>query len=657
MFNFCKITLQFRKKYCNFGLGCEKRLILEDMPYTFLDKINTPEDLKKLSINELTTLCQEIREYMIECCAKNPGHLGASLGSVELAVALHYVFNTPEDKIVWDVGHQAYAHKIITGRREQFKKNRTKEGLSGFPKMSESPYDSFGTGHASTSVSAALGMASAAALLGKDRKVVAVVGDGSATGGLVYEGLNNAGVSKADLLVILNDNQIAIDENVGGMHRYLLKIRTSARYNKYKSKIWNYLGAGWIRRHIKILAEGIKHIFFKQGSLFEGFGLRYFGAIDGNNLEALIPLLIKLKNIKGPKLLHVKTVKGKGYAPAEEHQKEWHAPGKFDILSGERIHKEGEPLKYQQVFGKAIVDLANKNPKIVGITPAMLSGGQLCDLMEVYPNRTFDVGIAEEHAVTFSAGLAAGGMLPVCNIYSSFLQRAYDQIIHDVALQNLKVIFTIDRGGLVGEDGATHNGALDLAYLRTIPSITEMAPLNELELRDMLYSATLDQYTGPITIRYPRGCCQGLPIPDGYKFVEKGKGELLTPGKDIAVLSIGTIGNKVQEALQLAKEKGITPAHYNMRFLKPLDTALLEEIANQYKAILTVEDGTIIGGLYGAVCEHLAKIAQNAPEKKLPIIKGLGIPDTFIEQGTVAQQLAECGIDAKGILSAIESLK
>ncbi len=623
------------------------------MGETILNRISSPKDLKSLNISELKILCQEIREYMIQCCSINPGHLGASLGSVELAVALHYVLDTPEDKIVWDVGHQAYAHKIITGRREAFRHNRTKGGLSGFPKMSESPYDSFGTGHASTSVSAALGLATASGILGENKKVVAVVGDGAATGGLVFEGLNNAGASKRDILIILNDNQIAIDENVGGMHNYLLRIRTSAKYNKYKNKIWNYLGAGWIRLFIKSIAQSTKHFFFRQGSLFEGFGLRYFGAIDGNNLDELIPILQKLKNIKGPNLLHIKTVKGKGYAPAEEHQKEWHAPGKFDILSGERLRKEGEPLKYQQVFGQTIVDLANRNPKIVGITPAMLSGGQLCDLMKVYPQRTFDVGIAEEHAVTFAAGLAAGGMLPVCNIYSSFLQRSYDQIVHDVALQNLKVIFTIDRGGLVGEDGATHHGALDLAYLRTVPGITEMAPLNELELRDMLYSATSDEYEGPVSIRYPRGCCQGLPIPNEYKFIEKGKGEKLCDGEDIAILSIGTIGNKVSEALQLAKREGINPAHFNMRFLKPIDTELLESIEKEYKAIITVEDGTIIGGLYGAVCEHFANAVQS---NKPVIVKGLGIPDSFIEQGTVAQQMEECGIDAAGIFNTIKEV-
>lgn len=621
------------------------------MQYKILDKINSPKDLKSLDINQLNTLCAEIRDYMIECCAKNPGHLGASLGSVELTIALHYLFDTPNDKIVWDVGHQAYAHKIITGRRELFLNNRTKEGLSGFPKISESEYDSFGTGHASTSISAALGLATAAKLQNLNQKVIAVLGDGAATGGLVFEGLNNAGTSKTDLLVILNDNQIAIDENVGGMHNYLLKIRTSPRYNRFKNKLWDRLGAGWLRRMLARLVESTKQFFFKQGAVFEAFGLRYFGAVDGNNLDVLIQILSKLKNMKGPKLLHIKTVKGKGYEPAEQHQKEWHAPGKFDILTGERIHKEGEPLKYQQVFGKTIVDLANKNSKIVGITPAMLSGGQLCDLMKVYPDRTFDVGIAEEHAVTFAAGLAAGGLLPICNIYSSFLQRAYDQIIHDVALQKLKVIFTIDRGGLVGEDGATHQGAFDLAYLRTIPDIIEMAPINELELRDMLYSATLPEYNLPTTIRYPRGGCEGLTLPNGYNKIEIGKGVKVSDGEKIAILSIGTIGNNVIKAIKMAESEQIKVAHYNMRFLKPLDTELIESVAKEYQAIITVEDGTIIGGLYSAVCEHLVKSGLNPK-----IVKGLGIPDRFIEQASVKEQHKECGIDSESILSAIKEV-
>lgn len=621
------------------------------MQLNILEKIDSPKDIKTLNIRQLSTLCEEIREYMIECCSKNPGHLGASLGSVELAVALHYVFNTPYDKIVWDVGHQAYAHKIITGRREAFKNNRKKGGISGFPKMDESEYDSFGTGHSSTSVSAALGLAVASDLKHEKRKVIAVVGDGSATGGMVYEAFNNAGASKKDILIILNDNQIAIDKNVGSVHNYLLKLTTSESYNRFKSKVWRFLGKGKVRRTVQKITTSTKSFFFKQGSLFESLGLRYFGAIDGNDITGLVTTLTNLKNIPGPKLLHIQTIKGKGYKPAEEHQSEWHAPGKFDILTGERIRTQGEPLKYQQVFGQAIVELAKKNEKIVGITPAMLSGGQLSDLMEVFPERTFDVGIAEEHAVTFSAGLAAGGMLPVCNIYSSFLQRSYDQIIHDVALQNLKVIFTIDRAGLVGEDGATHQGAFDLAYIRTIPNIIEMAPMNEIELRNMLYSATLSDYQGAISIRYPRGKSEGLEIPSGFEKIEIGKAEEISKGEDIAVLTIGTIGNNSRKAIEKLKDEGINVAHYNLRFLKPLDIDLLKEIKDKYKTIITIEDGTIVGGLYGAICEEMAKLNSSVR------IKGLGLPDRFIEHATVGEQLAECGLSIDQIYNQIKLAK
>lgn len=618
--------------------------------YVYLDKIDSPADIKKLDIKQLEILCEELREYIIECCAVNPGHLGASLGSVELVVALHYIYNTPEDKIVWDVGHQAYAHKILTGRREAFKTNRTKGGLSGFPKMSESPYDSFGVGHSSTSVSAALGLETAAILEGKNTKAVAVVGDGSASGGLIYEGLNNAGASKADILVILNDNQIAIDKNVGAMHNYLIKISTSETYNRIKNRIWRLFGNSRFRRMVQKIAFSTKIALFKHGSVFEGLGFRYFGTIDGNDLGQLVTTLDNIKNLKGPRLLHIRTIKGKGYKPAEKQQSVWHAPGKFDIDTGERSRKEGEPLKYQNIFGSTIVELAKENKKIVGITPAMLSGGQLCDMMKVFPERTFDVGIAEEHAVTFSAGLAAGGLLPFCNIYSSFLQRAYDQIIHDVALQNLKVIFCIDRGGLVGEDGATHQGAFDLAYMRTVPNMTEMAPINEIELRNMMYSAVQEEYTGAISIRYPRGHCEGLELPGKFEFIEKGKSVCLKEGKDVAVLSIGTIGNKVTEAIEKAEKKGISVSHYNMRFLKPIDTEAIKEISQKFDKIITVEDGTIVGGLYSAVCEEIAGGGSKCR------IKGLGIPDRFIEQGSVKQQLEECGIDSEGILEAIEKV-
>ena len=618
------------------------------MEFRILDKIDSPSDLKSLTIRQLETLCEEIREYMIECCATNPGHLGASLGSVELAVALHYVLNTPEDKIVWDVGHQAYAHKIITGRRELFRLNRKKDGLSGFPKMSESPYDSFGAGHASTSVSAALGLATAAKLQGKDTKVVAVLGDGAFSGGLAYEGMNNAGAAGTDLLVILNDNQIAIDENVGAMHNYLLKMSTSKTYNSMKNKVWGLLGNGWLRRKIQKVVASTKNYFFKHSTVFSGLGFRYFGIIDGNNISDLVNTLNRIKGLKGPKLLHIRTVKGKGYKPAEENQSVWHAPGRFDIETGERVHPEKAPLKYQNIFGRTVVKLAEKDERIVGITPAMLSGGQLSDMMKAFPERTFDVGIAEEHAVTFSAGLAANGLLPFCNIYSSFLQRGFDQIIHDVALQNLKVIFTIDRAGLVGEDGATHQGAFDLAYLRFIPNLTEMAPINEIEMQDMIWSATQDDYTGPITIRYPRGNCQGLELPEDFHKIEKGKAVKLRQGTEVAVLSIGTIGNQVTKAIEMLGDDAAKVSHYNMRFLRPLDADAVAEAASSHKAIVTVEDGCLAGGLYGAVCETLAAKGINCR------IKGLGIPDKFIEQGTVTQQLQECGLDAEAICKAVE---
>ena len=618
------------------------------MEFRILDKIDSPSDLKSLTIRQLETLCEEIREYMIECCATNPGHLGASLGSVELAVALHYVLNTPEDKIVWDVGHQAYAHKIITGRRELFRLNRKKDGLSGFPKMSESPYDSFGAGHASTSVSAALGLATAAKLQGKDTKVVAVLGDGAFSGGLAYEGMNNAGAAGTDLLVILNDNQIAIDENVGAMHNYLLKMSTSKTYNSMKNKVWGLLGNGWLRRKIQKVVASTKNYFFKHSTVFSGLGFRYFGIIDGNNISDLVNTLNRIKGLKGPKLLHIRTVKGKGYKPAEENQSVWHAPGKFDIETGERVRPEKAPLKYQNIFGRTVVKLAEKDERIVGVTPAMLSGGQLSDMMKAFPERTFDVGIAEEHAVTFSAGLAADGMLPFCNVYSSFLQRGFDQIIHDVALQNLKVIFTIDRAGLVGEDGATHQGAFDLAYLRFIPNLTEMAPIDEIEMQDMIWSATQDDYTGPITIRYPRGNCQGLELPEDFHKIEKGKAVKLRQGTEVAVLSIGTIGNQVTKAIEMLGDDAAKVSHYNMRFLRPLDTDAVMEAASSHKAIVTVEDGCVAGGLYGAVCETLAAKGINCR------IKGLGIPDKFIEQGTVTQQLQECGLDAESVCKAIQ---
>lgn len=614
-----------------------------------LDKVNSPDDIKNYSCKELELLCKEIRGYMIECCAHNPGHLGASLGAVELSVALHYVFDTPNDKIVWDVGHQAYAHKIITGRREAFVNNRKYKGLSGFPKMSESPYDSFGAGHTSTSISAALGLATAASLENKDVKVVAVIGDGAMTGGLAFEGLNNAGAMKSNLLVILNDNQISIDNNVGALHNYLIKISTSPVYNRLKNRVWNRLGNNIrIRRFIQKFILSTKLAFFKSGSVFEGLGFRYFGMIDGNDIGELVTTLENIKNIKGPKLLHVRTVKGKGYKPAELNQSLWHAPGIFDVETGERIRPKGKKYRYQDIFGETILELAQTNPTIVGITPAMASGCSLNTMMSVFPERTFDVGIAEQHAVTFAAGLAAGGLLPFCNIYSTFMQRAYDEIIHDVALQELKVIFCVDRGGIVGEDGATHQGAFDLAYFRIIPNVTIAAPLNEIELRNMLYSATLPEY-GITVIRYPRGECEGLDWEKKFSFVTPGKAELLREGSKVAVLSLGTIGNRATQAIdKYVEQTGKAPFHYNMRFLKPLDTEAIDRACATCDTIITVEDGTVIGGLYGAVSEYVAGKQQSAK------VIGLGIPDRFVEQGSVDELISECQYNVEDIYAMIE---
>lgn len=610
-----------------------------------LDNINYPKDLKGLSIEELGTLCQEIREYMIECCAKNPGHLGASLGAVELAVGIHYVFNTPTDKLIWDVGHQAYAHKIITGRKEAFKNNRKFNGLSGFTKRSESEYDPFGAGHTSTSISGALGIAVGEQLQGLHNHIIAVIGDGALSGGLAYEALNNAGSMNSDILVILNDNQISIDKNVGAMHNYLVKLSTSPLYNKVKNKVWNRLGNGRVRRLIQKFWITTKSALLKNGTLFEAMGFRYFGTIDGNDIGQLVTTLTNIKDIRGPKILHVRTIKGKGYKPAEQNQTIWHAPGTFDIKTGERIKSTDCRLKYQEIFGNTIIDLAKTNSNIVGITPAMASGCSMTGMMKSFPERSFDVGIAEEHAVTFSAGLAASGMLPFCNIYSTFLQRAYDNIVHDVALQNLKVIFCIDRAGLVGEDGATHHGAFDLAYLRPIPNITIAAPMNEIELRNIMYSATQEQY-GATAIRYPRGKCEGLPLPDKYTYVEPGKGREILSGSRIAILSLGTTGNRVAKALEQLRKEGITPGHYDMRFLKPLDESLLDKVLNSYSKIITVEDGATKGGLYSAVCEYTAS--------KRPIeIKAMGIPDKFIEQGTVDELISLCKYNTADIVALL----
>lgn len=612
-----------------------------------LDKINFPDDLKGLNSDELALLCKEVRDYMVECCSKNPGHLGSSLGAVELAIALHYVYDTPKDKLVWDVGHQAYAHKIITGRREAFVNNRKRGGLSGFPKMAESEYDAFGAGHTSVSISAALGIAEAARLKGENMNVVAVIGDGAMTGGLAFEGLNNAGALKSNILVILNDNQISIDKNVGALHNYLVKMSVSPAYNRMKNRVWKIVGNGWLRKFIQKFTLGAKLAFLDNGSIFQGLGFRYFGSVDGNDIGEMVTTLFNLKDIPGPKLLHVRTVKGKGYKPAEEQQSIWHAPGKFDVCTGERIVSKTTEYKYQDVFGHTLVDLARENDRIVGITPAMASGCSLTYMIEEFPDRTYDVGIAEQHAVTFSAGLAANGMLPFCNIYSTFMQRAYDSIIHDVALQNLKVIFCLDRGGIVGEDGATHHGAFDLAYLRPVPNITIAAPMNEVELRNMMYSATLPEY-GITAIRYPRGKCEGMEWRKEFEFIAPGRGVVLNEGSGVALLTLGTVGNRAAKAVGKIKEEGFNPLHIDMRFLKPMDTELVDMACKICHTIITVEDGVVAGGLASAVSQYVA--ANNYGVK----VVQLGIPDKFVEQGTVDELISECGYNADNIYDSIK---
>lgn len=617
-----------------------------------LDKVNSPSDIKKFSIKELEQLCVELREYMISCCAQNPGHLGASLGAVEIAVAVHYVFDTPSDKLVWDVGHQAYAHKIITGRREEFKHNRTHNGISGFPKRAESIYDPFGTGHSSTSISAALGMAIASQMQGKEEHIVAVIGDGAMTGGLAFEGLNNGGSMKTNLLVILNDNQISIDKTSGGLHNHLLKISTSHTYNKIKNRVWEFAGATRARSLVQKVMFSTKMAFLKNGSLFESLGFRYFGTIDGNDIGQLVTTLTSLKNIKGPKLLHVATKKGKGYKPAEEAQEIWHAPGTFDPKTGKRIiEAHGDTAKYQDVFGETLLELARSNDSIVAITPAMASGCGLNVMIKEIPERTFDVGIAEQHAVTFSAGLAAEGLLPFCNIYSTFMQRGYDSVIHDVALQDLKVVFCLDRGGLVGEDGATHHGAFDMSYFRPIPGLIIASPLNESELRNMMYSASLPEYCSTI-IRYPRGYGEGVKWRNApFAKIPIGKAVLLNPGTGTAVLSIGPVGNIVGEAIRDARKEGMSVLHYDMRFLKPIDTEALRDACSKAHTIITVEDGAMIGGLHSAVSEY---IADNGLDCKLI---PLGIPDRFIGQGTIPELCSECGYSKEDILKIIISTK
>ena len=625
--------------------------------FDLLNKIQSPTDLRKLSLDDLPKLCQQLREDIIEEVAVNPGHLGSSLGATEITVACHYVFNTPEDRIVWDVGHQAYGHKILTGRRENFCNNRKLDGLMPFPSPLESEYDTFTCGHASNSISAALGMAVAANLTKQQRHVVAIIGDGAMSGGLAFEGLNNVSSQPNDLLIILNDNDMSIDRAVGGMEQYLLKLDTNETYNRLRFKASQWLHDKGLlnderRKGLLRFNNALKSALSHQQNMFEGMNIRYFGPFDGNNVGELVRILRQLKNMKGPKLLHLHTKKGKGYEPAEKSATVWHAPGKFDPETGKRIVQDrtNEPPKFQDVFGKTLLELAKKNPRIVGVTPAMPTGCSLNIMMNAMPERTFDVGIAEAHAVTFSAGMAKDGLQPFCNIYSAFSQRAYDSIIHDAAILNLPVVLCLDRAGLVGEDGATHHGAFDMAFLRPIPNLTIASPMDERELRRLMYTAQLPD-KGTFVIRYPRGNGVLTDWECPLKEIEVGTGRRLHDGWDVAVLSIGPIGNDVEKAIKLiegaespnAESTCPSIAHYDMRFLKPLDDKLLEEVASRFSRIITIEDGVRNGGLGSAVTEWMSDHGYT------PQITRMGMPDHFVEQGTVQQLREICGIDIESI--------
>ncbi len=631
---------------------------------TYLDRIDSPADLRRLAIDELPAYCAELREFIIREVSTNPGHLGSSLGAVELAVAIHYVYNTPNDKLVWDVGHQAYAHKIITGRRDRFHTNRKLGGISGFPKMSESPFDAFGAGHSSISISAALGLLRGMQTeTGGGAKCVAVIGDGAMTGGLAFEGLNNAGADPAnDLLVVLNDNRISIDPNVGALKEALLEISTSRHYNWFKDTTWRALDrTPRLRRMIQKIVNGAKSFFLHQSNLFESFNFRYFGPVDGNDVVALVRALRDLRSLPGPKLLHTLTVKGKGYAPAERDQTEWHAPGKFDPETGERFaaakaESGMQTLKFQEVFGHTLVELAEADERIVGITPAMPTGCSMNLLMERMPDRAYDVGIAEGHAVTFSAGLAAAGRVPFCNIYSSFMQRAVDNIIHDAALQRLPVVLCLDRAGLVGEDGATHHGAFDLSLLRGIPDLTIAAPMDAMELRNLMYTATLAN-NGMWVIRYPRGgtFAAGEVLGAPFSRMEVGKGRVLNEPENtnVAILSIGAIGLEAAKAVEALAGEGIAVAHYDLRFAKPLDEELLLRIATRgYRRVVTVEDGVIAGGVGSAVLEFLSD--RNLLGGAVREVVRLGLPDRFVEHGAVGELRRACGIDAESLAERIK---
>ncbi len=628
-------------------------------PGPLLQSVNNPEDLKKIPMEKLHEFCEELRQFIIDVVSVHGGHFAASLGVVELTAALHYVYNTPYDQLVWDVGHQAYGHKIITGRKESFETNRKYGGLSGFPKRSESEYDTFGVGHSSTSISAALGMAMAAKYKGeKDRKVVAVIGDGSMTAGMAFEAMNHAGVANTDMLVILNDNGIGIDPNVGALKEYLTDITISPTYNKIKDDVWNALGKlpvgkSFTRAMAHKLTEGIKGMVSSRANLFEALKLRYFGPIDGHNISKLVDTLNDLKDIPGPKLLHIITTKGKGYALAEKDQTKWHAPGLFDKVTGEIYKKKfdtPQPPKYQDVFGKTIIELAKKNDKIFGVTPAMPSGSSLKYMMAEMPDRAFDVGICEQHAATLSAGMATQGLRVYCNIYSTFMQRAYDQVVHDIAIQKLPVVLCLDRAGLVGDDGPTHHGCYDIAYFRCIPNMIISSPMNEAELRNLMYTAQLDATNLPFVIRYPRGEGVMADWQTPMEALEIGKGRKLKGGQDIAILSFGHPGNFAAAAIRSVKQEGIDPAHYDIRFVKPLDEALLHEALATYPKIITVEDGTVVGGFGSAVLEFMAEHGYKND------IRILGIPDRLVEHGSPKELHRECGYDAEGIATAVREM-
>lgn len=622
-------------------------------------QIDSPADLKKLEPAQLHQVCNELRQYIIDVVSVHGGHFAASLGVVELSVALHYVYNTPYDQLVWDVGHQAYGHKILTGRRKEFPSNRKYHGLSGFPKRTESEYDTFGVGHSSTSISAALGMAIAAKYKGEtDRKSVAVIGDGSMTAGMAFEAMNHAGVADADMLIVLNDNCMSIDQNVGALKEYLTDITTSPTYNKLKDDVWKALGKlpvgkNFTRAMAHKLTDGLKGAVNSHSNLFEALKLRYFGPIDGHNISKLVETLYDLRNIPGPKILHIVTVKGKGYSLAEKDQTKWHAPGLFDKVTGEIFKKKFEspqPPKYQDVFGHTLVELAELNKTIMGITPAMPSGSSLKFMMDKMPDRAFDVGICEQHAVTVSAGMATQGMRVFCNIYSSFMQRAFDQVVHDVAIQKLPVVLCLDRAGLVGEDGPTHHGAYDIPYMRCIPNMIVSAPMNEGELRNLMYTSQLESTKNPFVIRYPRG--EGV-MPEWrteMKEITIGTGRKLKDGEGIAILSFGHPGNFATTAIRELRQYGINPGHYDMRFVKPIDEAMLHEVFGKYDKVLTIEDGTIVGGFGSAVLEFMSQHNYQAQ------VKMLGIPDRIVEHGTLKELYNECGYDANAIVATIKDM-